>query len=307
MKKIGCLLLIACSVLGTQAQTVYKGQVRVEHPSVVRSSDNRLTISMDVILLNNLEISSNRSAVLTPILESGAARRVLPPIVVYGHNRDLVSQRNSQVLRYAYTMLRRRQKTEQKIHYLVQLPYEHWMQTVKLSMDANLCGCRNKVKVHSLEPIMSTLLRQSALQPAIAYLLPPVEAANAPAFNATEIQAIIHTCPQQLSLEEIFSLAQTFEPGSESFNHAFQVAVLMFPEDTTANLNAAAMEIQRGGDLSLAKSYLAKTSLKTGATLNNRGVIAWLEGDLNTAKLFFLSAEKAGCAQATTNLKNIEK
>ncbi len=45
----------------------------------------------------------------------------------------------------------------------------------------------------------------------------------------------------------------------------------MFPNDPTANLNAAAMEIQRGGDLTIAKKYLTKADANEGATQNNLG------------------------------------
>ena len=52
MKKIiYLLLLVILPGLSTQAQTVYKDQVRVENQSITRSDDNRLTIAMDIICL----------------------------------------------------------------------------------------------------------------------------------------------------------------------------------------------------------------------------------------------------------------
>lgn len=476
MKKVIYLLLLAIlPELNIQAQTVvYKDQVRVENQSVTRSDDNRLTIAMDIIMQANMKISSNRSATLTPILEANGHSRVLPAIVVYGRRRALVNERGNTVPKDAFVILRRKRKTKQKVNYLVQLPYEAWMQKANLVMDADLCGCRNIVEANTLDPITTLNIERIKLQPNIAYITPKAEEIKHRAvegsafldfpvnktviypdyrrnqaelakiratidtirndknisitsirlegyaspegsyanndrlakgrtaallnyvrnyydfpeglltmsstpedwagfrkfvensalpqkeeilqiidldekdmdakekriarfvgpetyrfllnecypalrhsdytvsytvrgFNIEETKEIINTHPQQLSLQEIFNLAQTYEQGSEEFNHAFQVAALMFPNDPTANLNAAAMEIQRGGDLSIAKKYLAKADPNEGATLNNIGVIALMEGDLDTAEQYFNRAKEAGIAEAQANLLEVAK
>lgn len=126
-------------------------------------------------------------------------------------------------------------------------------------------------------------------------------------FNVEETRELINNRPQLLSLQEIFNLAQTYEPGSEEFNHTFQVAAVMFPDNPTANLNAAAMEIQRGGDLTVAKKYLAKADPDAGATLNNQGVIALMEGDLDAAEQYFNRAKEANIKEAETNLIEVSK
>lgn len=477
MKKVIYLLLLAIlPELNIQAQTVvYKDQVRVENQSVTRSDDNRLTIAMDIIMQANMKISSNRSATLTPILEANGHSKALPAIVVYGRRRALVNERGNTVPKDAFVILRRKRKTEQKVSYLVQLPYEGWMQKANLVMDADLCGCRNIVEANTLDPITTLNIERIKLQPNIAYITPKAEKIKHRAvegsafldfpvnktviypdyrrnqaelakiratidtirndknisitsirlegyaspegsyanndrlakgrtaallnyvrnyydfpeglltmsstpedwagfrkfiensalpqkeellqiidldekdmdakekriarfvgaetyrfllnecypalrhsdytvsytvrgFNIEETKEIIHTHPQQLSLQEIFNLAQTYEQGSEEFNHAFQVAALMFPNDPTANLNAAAMEIQRGGDLSIAKKYLEKADPNEGATLNNKGVIALIEGNLDAAEQYFDRAKEAGTTtEAEGNLQEVAK
>ena len=82
------------------------------------------------------------------------------------------------------------------------------------------------------------------------------------------------------------------QPGSEEFNRSFQVAAAMFPDDPIANLNAGAMEIQKGGDLTTAKKHLAKADQKAPETLNNLGVIALLEGDYDAAEKYFNAAKE---------------
>lgn len=456
----------------SQSTAVFKNQVRIEKQSVTRTDDNRLTVAMDVIMLANMKISSNRSATFIPILEANGHTKMLPPIVVNGRRRALVNERNNHVPEKAGVIMRRERNTEQRVSYLIQLPYENWMQKANLMLDTDLCGCRNLVESNTLDPITTLNIGRIGLHPAIAYVTPQAEeikhrtivgsayldfpvnettiypdyrrnqielakiramidtvrndknisikgirlegyaspeggyANNArlakertaallnyvrnyydfpeslltmsftpedwigfrkfiecsalpqkteilniidldekdmdakekriarfvgsetyrfllrecyPAlrhsdytvsytvrgFDLEETRDLIYTCPQQLSLQEIFNLAQTYEPGSEEFNYAFQIAALMFPNDATANLNAAAMEIQRGGDLTIAKKYLGKADPKAGATQNNLGIIALIEGDLDSAEQYFIQAKLAGIAEADANLREV--
>ena len=80
--------------------------------------------------------------------------------------------------------------------------------------------------------------------------------------SAEEIRRIMKTQPQKLSLEEMYLVAQDMEPGSEEYNETFEIAVRMFPEDATANLNAANTAM-RLGNLPLAEKYLEKSGYLT--------------------------------------------
>lgn len=127
-------------------------------------------------------------------------------------------------------------------------------------------------------------------------------------FNLEESKEILKKSPQLLSLQEFYMVAQSYQQGSEEFNHAFRVAVLMFPDDAVANLNAAAMEIQQGGDLTIAKKHLAKADQRAPETLNNLGVVAMLEDGLKAAEAYFKAAKAAGLVkQADTNQKELYK
>ena len=75
--------------------------------------------------------------------------------------------------------------------------------------------------------------------------------------DAGEIAEIFRTNPGKLSLEELFVLAQTLEPGSAEYDAVFETAVRMYPEDAAANLNAANAAMQRG-DLKKAAHYLER-------------------------------------------------
>ena len=400
---------------------------------------------------------------------------MLSSIVVYGRKRDIVNQRNHKAPENTYTIIRRKQHQEQKINYLVQMPFEAWMRNANMKLNIDLCGCCDILEDNSGELITQLNILPLKVKPSIAYITPKTEdikyrAVEGSAFldfpvnkiiiypeyrrNTSELakiratidtvrndkyttltgikihgyaspegsyanntrlaknrtqalvdyvtsyynfdkklitseytpedwkgfrkfvsassiekkeevlrliddesinidkkerdianlvgpqtyqyilaecypalrhsdytvnytvrglsleesKEIINKRPQLLSLQEIYRIAESCEPGSEEFNHSFQVAATMFPDDPIANLNAGAMEIQKGGDMTTAKRYLAKANPKAAETQNNLGIIAMIEGDLDTAEKYFNAAKAAGLIkQADANLKELKK
>ena len=75
--------------------------------------------------------------------------------------------------------------------------------------------------------------------------------------DVEEIKRVMRVQPQKLSLNEFYLVARTYEPGSVEFNDVFETAVRMYPDDETANLNAANSAMQRK-DFESAKRYLFK-------------------------------------------------
>lgn len=122
-------------------------------------------------------------------------------------------------------------------------------------------------------------------------------------FDVAEAKEIIKTKPQQLSQEEMFLVAQTYEPGSKEFNDVMEIAVRMFPENETANLNAANTRLN-AGDADGAKFYLDKAGNSPEA-LNARGVYESLKGNDQQARHYFALAAKAGVKAAQENLENL--
>ncbi len=120
-------------------------------------------------------------------------------------------------------------------------------------------------------------------------------------FDVEEAARIIRERPQQLSLQEMYQVAHTYEKGSEQFGEVFDIAVRMFPEDPTANINAAAVALQKN-DLKLAERYLEKAGEVTPAVLNNRGVLKLLQGKLDEAEALFRQADTP---EAAANLKEV--
>lgn len=119
-------------------------------------------------------------------------------------------------------------------------------------------------------------------------------------FSVEEAKEILRTKPKQLSLEEMYLVAQTYEPGSDEFNEVFQTAVRLYPEDETANLNAACAEIERG-DYKAASRYLAKAGNSPYAA-HARGVMAIKQGNDDEARRQFTIAAQGGVKEAQQNL-----
>lgn len=123
-------------------------------------------------------------------------------------------------------------------------------------------------------------------------------------FSLEEAREIIKTRPQQLSLNEMYLVANSYKKGSPEFNEVFEIASRMYPDDDTALLNAAASALERGEPIS-AEKYLGKIQ-KTSPEYNNcMGVLLMLKGDYTQAENFFKKAN--GLEEASQNLLELQK
>ncbi|MGV8090939.1 MAG: DUF3868 domain-containing protein [Mangrovibacterium sp.] len=131
---------------------------------------------------------------------------------------------------------------------------------------------------------------------------------NVRLFDVNEAKEIMKRRPQNLSLSEMYQVANTYEHGSEEFADVFETAARMFPEDETANLNAAVAALTRN-DTVLAGRYLGKVKLKAPIPEydNAVGVLELLNGNYEKAGKYFRAAEKAGLKEATLNLEELIK
>ena len=125
-------------------------------------------------------------------------------------------------------------------------------------------------------------------------------------FSLDEAKHVFTTRPQNLSLNEMFLVANTYEKGSREFNEVFKTAVRMFPDDQVANLNAAAGALS-SNDLAMAEQYLRKANPALPEYNNNMGVLRMLQGEYSQARDFFNRARAAGVAQAVDNISELDK
>jgi outer membrane protein OmpA-like peptidoglycan-associated protein len=126
------------------------------------------------------------------------------------------------------------------------------------------------------------------------------------AFNLEEAKELIFTKPQQLSLEEMFRVANTYDDSDPQFGEIFETAVRLFPQDQTANLNAAASSMIHG-DVLRAKRYLDRSDQTTAEYMNNRGVYELLNENYKEARIWLERAKENGSKPAKHNLAELEK
>ncbi len=124
-------------------------------------------------------------------------------------------------------------------------------------------------------------------------------------FTVEETKAIMKKNPKQASLNEMFLVAQTYEPGSKEFNEVMDIAVATYPEDETANLNAACAALN-DKNWTNAANYLKKAG-NTPEAIHARGVLAMNTGDYDAARKYLTDAQNAGIASAEANLKILER
>lgn len=123
--------------------------------------------------------------------------------------------------------------------------------------------------------------------------------------DVEEIKRIMKIAPQKLSLQELYFAAQQMEAGSDEYNETFEIAVRMFPDDATANQNAANAAMGKG-DMTNAKRYLSKAGDTPEATYS-RGIYAALSGDYGKAENLFEKAERGGVTEAAEALNQIRE
>lgn len=120
-----------------------------------------------------------------------------------------------------------------------------------------------------------------------------------------ESKELIYSDPKQLSLDEMFQVAQTYDKDSQEFREVFEIAVRMYPDDPVSNLNAANSALLNNKPAD-ARRYLTK-AMDCPEKHLAEGVASWLEGDKDHAAAVFRSLEndpKVG-EQAKANLEQI--
>lgn len=120
-----------------------------------------------------------------------------------------------------------------------------------------------------------------------------------------EIEQIMYSAPQKLSLDEFYVLAQTYESGSEEHLVLWELAVAMYPQDEIANLNAANSAMIKE-DYDRASQHLDKAGERAEAAYL-RGVLEVLREDYEAARPYLEEAASQGIEKAQETLDNMIK
>lgn len=123
-------------------------------------------------------------------------------------------------------------------------------------------------------------------------------------YDVNDIRRVFAQNPRYLSLNELFLLANSLQPGSPEYDEVFEVAARLYPDNPTANLNAANSAMNRGNYES-ALRHLDRAG--SGPEVQYaRGVLLLKTGDYDAAEKCLKEALEAGIPGAQAALDQIK-
>ena len=127
-------------------------------------------------------------------------------------------------------------------------------------------------------------------------------------FNLEEAKEVIKKRPQNLSLNEMFVVANTYPKGSQEFIDIFETAVRIYPESEIANMNAATAALSRN-DLVSAARYLERVKSEEFLPEYNNamGVLLLMKEEYELSEKHLKIAKEAGLDAAGGNLEELAK
>lgn len=124
-----------------------------------------------------------------------------------------------------------------------------------------------------------------------------------PAFSLEKAKEILKTKPGMLSLNELYTIANTYDKKSDDFKKVFDIAIRLYPKDPIANMNAASIELEKNNTAE-ARKYLAPY-MNNEQAYNNIGILYAQEGHLDEAQRYFKMAADTGDKNAIENLQSL--
>lgn len=124
-------------------------------------------------------------------------------------------------------------------------------------------------------------------------------------YDVEEIKEVMRTHPRNLSQNELYLVANSYPKNSKEYFETFTLAARLFPNDATANLNAANAAMGFG-DLEAAEMYVARAGDSPKAVYA-RGLLAALRKDYAAARPLLEQAAAAGVEGAREALDEIAR
>lgn len=118
--------------------------------------------------------------------------------------------------------------------------------------------------------------------------------------TTAQLHEVMAKTPELLSLNQIYTVATDCEHGSEEFQRAMAVALKYYPEDPTANCNAAALAVENK-DYEEAAKYLEKAGDTDEANIL-RGIVEVSRNNFEKATEYFEKAKNAPEAKRNMQL-----
>jgi len=254
-------------------------------------------------------VRNDRDITITQVWLKGYASPESP----YVHNRDLAMGRTAALKEYigwlyhfADGVIATDYEPEDWAglrRYVAQSALEHREEILAL-IDSDLDPDKKEWRIKTAYPAEYRFLLQECY-PALRHTDYRIAYIVRSYTDPDEIEQVMLTQPQKLSLDEFNLVAQKYEPGTERFTEVFETAVRMYPDDPTANLNAANAAMRRD-DHAAAARYLAKAGDSPEAVYA-RAALAIRMKDYETARRYLAEAKELGVEQAAATLADLDR
>lgn len=100
-----------------------------------------------------------------------------------------------------------------------------------------------------------------------------------------KLAEVMKTTPEKMSLNQMFRVARLYKEGSPEFDAAIEAPSRQYPDDPTANLNAAIKALNEE-NIDLAEQLLKKAG-NTPEAENARGIVETYRGNGEAARAHF--------------------
>ncbi|MDR0976702.1 MAG: DUF3868 domain-containing protein [Prevotellaceae bacterium] len=175
MKKYILLAVALVLAAGAYAQTA-AGKINVQAKEAIQRGDS-VYIGMD-IMLEGMSMNSSRSMTLTPMLEASGRSMELPSVVINGSTRQRLFKRAMSLHKDAakgyYAVVRSRNRRDKAgesyvrtVPYHLAVPYEAWMDSARVLMVQELCGCGGYEQQVSVEPLVNRIDHEVVAPPVV--------------------------------------------------------------------------------------------------------------------------------------------
>ena len=128
------------------------------------------------------------------------------------------------------------------------------------------------------------------------------------AYDIDRIEEVLNENPQNLSLDEMYRLSETYELGSDKFVNIFMKAVELFPKNGVAQHNAVVTALI-SGEVEVASKFLngMNSSVDQASNANTLGVYYMMSGDYAKAHEELYKAKALGSIEAIHNISELAK
>lgn len=289
-----------------------EGSAFIDFPvdkTVIYPDYRRNTVELGKIESTIDSVRNDSDVKITSVLLKGFASPESP----YSHNRDLAKGRTAALKSHIQRLYKfddgvistdyEPEDWEGLRRYVEQSNLEHRSEILAM-IDSDMDPDAKEAKIKRTYPEEYRFLLQHCY-PALRHTDYRIAYVVRSYSDPEDIIRIMRTKPQNLSLNEFYLAARTYEPGTDEFADVFETAVRMYPQDETANINAANAAMRRN-DLDGAERYLEKAG-DSAEAVYARGALAIRRGDYPTARRYMEQARKAGLEQAAATLEELDK